>query len=106
MSCKSIVIDGVEYKPQADSGNDIRIVVLQRGWVLVGRYSKDGDDCKLLDASVIRQWGTSKGIGELALNGPLEATKLDPTSGPVEFHRLTEIMTIKCEASKWATKLK
>ncbi len=80
---------------------DIRIVILQRGWVMVGVYGRDGEDCWLDNASVIRRWGTSRGLGELAAGGPLENTKLDP-AGRVEFHALTAIATIRCEANKWA----
>jgi hypothetical protein len=79
---------------------DIRIVILQRGWVMVGRYSREGYDCKLEGASVIRKWGTTKGLGQLR-NGPLSQTILDP-AGEVEFHQLTVIATIKCEWQSWA----
>ena len=48
-----------------------QIVILNRGWVVVGNYYEKGDDCTLTDASVIRAWGTTKGLGELAENGPL-----------------------------------
>lgn len=97
---KSIIVDGVEYKPTQAHGQ-VRIVVLQRGWVIVGRYVRDGENCYLHGASVIRNWGTTKGLGELALEGPKKDTKLDPTNGLVEFHRLTEICTIACEDAKW-----
>jgi hypothetical protein len=49
------------------------IVVLPHGWVLVG----DLEGKKLSNASTIRVWGTSKGLGELAKNGPTEKTILD-----------------------------
>lgn len=45
----------VEIKPTTK-----QIVVLNRGWVVVGNYSEDGDNCTLTDASVIRVWGTTK----------------------------------------------
>lgn len=105
MSCKSIVIDGLEYKPTTQSASPIRIVILQRGWVMIGRYERDGDNCKLHNAAVIRIWGTTRGLGELALNGPTTETKIDPTNGLVEFHRLTEIATIVAEESKWKNHL-
>ncbi len=43
--------------------------VLQRGWVMVGEFSKVGSDCSLTNAAVIRYWGTTKGLGEIAENG-------------------------------------
>jgi len=80
---------------------DIRIVILQRGWVMVGKYSQDGPRCSLGSAYVIRVWGTKNGIGELALNGPTDGTKLDSTNGRVDFHELTVIATIQCNSKKW-----
>lgn len=78
---------------------DIRIVILQRGWVFVGRYSQDGSKCWLRGASCIRRWGTTKGLGEL-INGPLSGTTLDP-AGEVQFHELTIVATLKCVGEKW-----
>ena len=82
---------------------DIRIVVLQRGWVVVGEYSREGMECRVSRASVIRRWGTSKGLGELR-NGPLLDTVLDPI-GELEHHRLTEVMTVRVNAEKWEARL-
>lgn len=81
-------------------GEDVKIVILQRGWVMVGRYSKNGSECTLERASVIRVWGTTRGLGEIAGGGPTKKTALDP-AGTVRFHELTVIATIDCEASKW-----
>jgi hypothetical protein len=51
------------------------ILVLWYGWVVVGIWDKKAK--RLADAQVIRQWGTTRGIGELR-NGPLPETILDP----------------------------
>ena len=85
-------------KSQASS--DVRIVILQRGWVMVGRYKQEGDECTLSDCSTIRIWGTTKGLGEIAEGGPTASTKLDkqPTA---RFHLLTVIATIDAVESKW-----
>lgn len=80
-------------------GRDIRIVVLQRGWVVVGEYWANGDARELRRASVIRRWGTTKGLGEL-VSGPLSSTVLDPC-GSVRFHALGEIMSIEVSESGW-----
>ncbi len=80
--------------------SDIKIVILQRGWVMIGRYSKDGDMVTLENAYVIRTWGTTKGLGELALDGKQSSTKLDK-AGHVEFHILTVVATINCDDTKW-----
>lgn len=85
-------------------GSNIKIIVLQRGWVYVGKFSQDGFACKLEEASSIRLWGTSRGLGELALNGPTSSTKLDK-AGIVRFHELTAVNVIDVEDSKWTSKL-
>lgn len=79
---------------------DIRIAILQRGWVMVGRFAQDGDRCFLRGASVVRRWGTTRGLGELAANGPLAETKLD-ACGEVQFHELTAVALIRCAEDKW-----
>jgi hypothetical protein len=84
---------------------DIRIVVLQRGWVLVGRYSEEMDRGYLDGASVIRKWGTEHGLGQL-VSGPVKEgcngpTILDKCNGRVEFLLGTTILMLYCEADKW-----
>ena len=52
--------------------------------------------------AVIRIWGTKKGIGELALNGPQPSTVLDPC-GVCRFHEMAIVarMDLACP-DKWA----
>ena len=101
---QTISIDGTDYV-RADSitsphaGSTVRIVVLQRGWVVVGRYTEDGDDVTIDNASVIRVWGTTKGLGELG-DGPTGSTKLDK-AGQVRAHRGAVVLTIMANESKW-----
>ena len=76
------------------------VVILQRGWVIVGELSQSGTTVTINNASVIRLWGTTKGLGQLALEGPQSGTKLDPC-GEVKTHELSIIATMKCEDSKW-----
>ena len=52
------------------------IVVLDRGFVYVGDVACDSDWCVITNAKNIRQWGTTKGLGEL-VNGPTSKTVLD-----------------------------
>lgn len=78
----------------------MKICVLERGWIMVGQLEKDGDEYVLLNAKVIRYWGTTQGLGELAVKGPLPNTKLDPIP-LVKFHKSQLIFTICCEESKW-----
>ena len=79
---------------------DIRIVILQRGWVFVGRYTRNGEDCALTGAHCIRRWGTTRGLGQLASEGPQPNTTLE-AAPEVGFHVLTVIATIRCDAAKW-----
>ena len=106
----SIVIEGKEYLPvdsikQEDFKGEVKIVILQRGWCMVGVLERDGSECKLHNASVIRSWGTTKGLGEIAKNGPTEKTKLDKCYGTVEFDYLTVIASISCKDEVWKTEL-
>lgn len=93
--------DNENKSPKDDAGTgEIRIAVLQRGWVYIGNYYREGNNCRLENASCIRNWGTTKGLGELAENGANSNTKLDPCP-TVEFHRLGEVLTIICNSKKW-----
>lgn len=77
------------------------ILVLQRGWVVVGDLThEDASVVHLDNASVIRRWGTTKGLGQLALEGPQKETILDPC-GVVEAHPLAVVLRMPCEAAKW-----
>ncbi len=89
-----------ENKSPTKSDGQIKIVILQRGWVVVGRFFKNGHNCWIENGYVIRQWGTTKGLGELAMNGKQDATKLDPIP-KTEFHELTIVASIICDESKW-----
>lgn len=80
-----------------------KIVILQRGWVAVGKFYQSGSQCHLEDAYIVRRWGTSEGLGELAMKGPLSETKLEKTP-KITFHELTVIATIDCVESKWNLK--
>ena len=105
-----VVIDGKVYVSkdsvaEKDIVSDIKIVVLQRGWIVVGRFEREGTQCKLHNASVIRIWGTTQGLGEIAEDGPTTTTKLDKCKGVVQFDYLTVVLTLDCEAKKWLAKL-
>ena len=107
---QSLMVNDVKYiredsiSPNKNLSKDIRVVILQRGWVAVGRFEQEGSDCQLTDASIIRVWGTSKGLGEI-ISGPTSSTKLDPC-GVLRFHELAIVATMDCEVSKWEKHLK
>ena len=101
-----VEVNGVKYirkdsvKEQKEYDGDIKIVVLQRGWIYIGRFERIGNDCKLHNAYNIRSWGTTKGLPEL-VNGATKDTKLDKCEGVVEFDWLTTIHTITVNSSAW-----
>lgn len=95
-----MIIDGVEYRPVMESQSPIKIVVCDRGFVLVGRVEVKDNYVTITDCSCIRNWGTSKGLGQIASSGPTSSTKLDaqPTT---RVHELQVVQMIDCEASQW-----
>ena len=107
MQPETIKIDEIEYVRRDSvpkTTGTVRIVILQRGWVMVGRFSQDGQNCILENAHVIRVWGTTTGLGQIAIEGPTKSTVLDKCP-PVRFHELTVIATIDCVEAKWSGKI-
>lgn len=82
------------------AAGELRIVVFQRGWVLVGRVKETLEMLHMADASVIRRWGTTAGLGELAQRGPGAETILDPC-GDTRAHPLTVVLSMKCNEDNW-----
>lgn len=106
---ETITVNGKTYyseKPQGvEYSGEYKIVILQRGWVMIGKLERNGSECKLHHASVIRNWGTTKGLGELATEGKKKDTKLDKCGGLVEFDYLTVVATISVNESLWKNEL-
>lgn len=101
-----IEVNGVKYVQKGSEttkqfDGDIKIVVLQRGWVYIGKFERNGNDCKLHNASCIRTWGTTKGLCEL-VTGATSSTKLDKCQGIVEFDWLTVVHTITVDKQAWS----
>lgn len=76
----------------------VKIAILDRGWVVVGEYSSEGDIHYIDNGAVIRNWGTTKGLGEIAEGGPTSSTKLDACP-KVSFKNY--VAFIDCSAEKW-----
>lgn len=53
------------------------IVVCDRGFVYVGDVRMDDSFAIISNARNIRYWGTERGLGQLALEGPTDKTRLD-----------------------------
>ena len=73
--------------------NGKRIVVVEEGNVFIGTPGTDRHT--LLDASVIRIWGTTAGLGQLALHGMQKDTVLD-FAGTVEINPNKELFRLVC----------
>jgi hypothetical protein len=102
---ETITIDDVKYV-RADSVDDakkyegdIKIIVADRGFVYIGFAEELDDYIRLTNASNLRVWGTTKGLGEL-VNGPLSKTKLDKV-GSIRIPNRAVISIIDVEQSKW-----
>lgn len=79
------------------------IVVVDRGFVYVGEVEISEDWCIVTRAKNLRIWGTTKGLGELALGGPTEKTKMDDV-GVVRIPMRAVISVIDSERSLWNSK--
>lgn len=80
------------------------IVELQRGNVVIGVVAETGHEVTLRPSAVIRRWGTTRGLGQLAAYGPTPDTVLDPCD-EVRYHVLTDILTIPCRSNQWSGKI-
>ncbi len=109
-----IEVNGVKFiradsikamKPKETRKGDggIRIVILQRGWIVVGHYYDDGTQFRVDHAAVIRKWGTTNGLGEIALGGTTAKTVLD-NCGTVRGHVLAIVACVDCDADKWLSR--
>lgn len=77
-----------------------QIVVLHRGWVVVGDVIREKEEVIVQNAHIIRRWGTTKGLGQLALEGKQEDTILD-AAGTVRAHEQSVVLFIDCVPEKW-----
>ncbi len=103
MSLETITLDDVEYvrKDSCESKSTTKqIVVLQRGHVVVGDVLRTDADVSIKNCSVIRVWGTSRGLGEIAENGPTDKTKLDKCPD-IFVHPLSVVLYMNTNKSNW-----
>ena len=75
------------------------IVVLQAGFVFMGEWhpATKTRPAHITDAVNIRKWGTTAGLGEIALNGPTKDTVLDPCGTVVLNNPQALLFTIPCQ---------
>ena len=107
----TVNINGTDYVPKSlllqlqknpISTGPIKIVVLERGFIYVGKYEEEGgesDTCTITNARSLIQWGTTGHLGEL-VNGPTAKTKLgDPC---IVKSRLNQVLyTIEVDQNAW-----
>ena len=78
----------------------IQIVVIEAANLLVGEVAVGNSVVTVTNASVIRRWGTTKGLGEIAMGGPTKETILDKLG--IAHVQLSKVLfIIDCEQSKW-----
>jgi len=53
------------------------IIVVESGWVFAAVLQDEKDHIRANECAVIRTWGTTNGLGELALKGPTSSTVLE-----------------------------
>jgi len=104
---EQMIINGENYikesslKEQKDYvPSPVQIVVLNRGWIVVGNVKESVNKTIIRNAAVIRKWGTTKGLGELAENGKLSDTILDKCPD-ITVDTANVVLTMNCNQSKW-----
>jgi hypothetical protein len=85
-----------------DANYGYNVVVLDRGFVYVGKCARVGD-CLLMDQGRnIRYWGTDKGLHQLVVNGPTKDSQIDapahiriPWRAVISIHATNESLWTK-----------
>ena len=79
------------------------ICVLSNGFVYVGDFTLHVTWFTITNARNVRTWGTTRGLGQLAISGPTKDTKLDPV-GSVKAPIASLQHLIETEQSCWNDK--
>jgi hypothetical protein len=89
-------------EPQTGVDHGLCLVVADRGHVWVGHVTTGPgpDFTQIDDARIVRRWGTSEGLNELAKKGPQPNTKLDAPA-TVKVATRAIIALIPCETASW-----
>jgi hypothetical protein len=56
------------------------IVVVDNGFVFWGDLHVNGDNCEISNGYNLRRFGTTRGLGQLAIEGPTAETQADKVS--------------------------
>ncbi len=79
----------------------VKILVLDRGWVVIGECWENENDILLKNGSTIQRWGTTDGLGELAKLGKRPETVLKPFNNDVLLNKKYIMMKIDCNQDVW-----
>jgi hypothetical protein len=104
MSCKSIVIDGIEYVPKEQkNATDYKIVRTYSAGVFCGKIeSRNGQEVVMRDARRIWYWKGAASLSQLAIDGtsaPNEC-KFPEAVDRVELLQVIEILDVTDKALK------
>lgn len=77
---------------------DKRIVVIQSGWVVMGDYvpANGAVPAHVNNAVQLARWGTTQGLGEIALNGPTKETVMYDLGTVILDNPAAVLYTIPC----------
>lgn len=78
----------------------LKIAVLDRGFVYAGLCHTEDGALVITNAQNIRRWGTTAGLGQLAMKGPQANTKMD-AAGTVHVPLTALVHLIDCDADAW-----
>jgi len=88
---------GLQQLPESEW----QIVIADRGFVYVGRPTREGMRILIRDCYCIRRWGTTRGLGELALHGPRDSSEID-YYGTLRLNVLAEVGgSLECNDAAW-----
>lgn len=85
---------------QAEEPEVLEIAILDRGNVIIGYGKRVGDEYHVHDVNVIRRWGTTKGLGQLCIEGPTSDTILDKAMD-WKTHITTVVARLSVDSKKW-----
>jgi len=89
-------------RPPEGKSHGLCIVIADRGHVWVGDCETDAEWCHVRNARVVRRWGTTTGLNQLAIEGPLPETILGtPASLSVNRRAVLALIPVK-DATQWA----
>lgn len=104
----TLSVNGVEYV-RADSVSTptgpptpIQIVVIEGRWNIVGNVEHHDDgSLTITSAHVIRYWGTTKGLGQLAQSGPVSGKTILDKVGTVRVPAHAILLCMDATPGVW-----